>query len=261
VNFLLLSFSHPSVSEAFSLLDGRLNWILASGLLSGAVGRGVFVNLTLWSSYWVPVNFYWVPVNFSCWVPFLAGLPLVVIWAGIGVSLAAMGITWAPGYGGGTHPPEKCTMTPERAFVLAPVQCGFTSAHLVPTAVLSRLPTGHVCFSGANLLHVVVVLKVSALPDPLGEPALQWVQSSLMLSSCMVGCENLQMFLHVFYCFCQFRFRQCSSHCLWGLEHIFPGHSVSMFLQVCGDQSYQQTTSFNPSTLNFDLRFWLQKIL
>jgi hypothetical protein len=35
VNFLLLLlFSNTSLSEFFSPLDGRLNWILASGLLT-----------------------------------------------------------------------------------------------------------------------------------------------------------------------------------------------------------------------------------
>jgi hypothetical protein len=46
---LLLPFPHPSLFESFSLLDGRLNWISASGLLTGAAERGVFVDLTFWS--------------------------------------------------------------------------------------------------------------------------------------------------------------------------------------------------------------------
>jgi hypothetical protein len=40
---LLLLFSQPSLS--FSLLDSRLNWILASGLATSAVERGVFADL------------------------------------------------------------------------------------------------------------------------------------------------------------------------------------------------------------------------
>jgi hypothetical protein len=37
----------PSVSESFSSLDARLNWIPASGLVTSAIERGVFVYLTL----------------------------------------------------------------------------------------------------------------------------------------------------------------------------------------------------------------------
>jgi hypothetical protein len=48
VNFLLLLlFFHPSVSEPFSPLDGKLNWIPPYGLVTGAIERGVFVDLTL----------------------------------------------------------------------------------------------------------------------------------------------------------------------------------------------------------------------
>jgi hypothetical protein len=53
---LLLLFPQPSVSESFSPLDGRLNWIPASGLVTGAVERGVFVELTLWSLHWQPAS-------------------------------------------------------------------------------------------------------------------------------------------------------------------------------------------------------------
>jgi hypothetical protein len=50
-----------------------------------------------------------------------------------------------------------------------------------PTA-LNRLPVGYLCFLGTELLHVVLVLKVSTLPDPLGEPELWWAGLTLVLS-------------------------------------------------------------------------------
>jgi hypothetical protein len=107
------------------------------------------------------------------------------------------------------------------------VLCGFTSANLVPEAVLSRTPTGHLCL-GADLLHAVLVLKVSSLSAWLRE---------LVLGSGAGATRglNLQKFLHILCCFTPFWFGQCSaSHCLWGVECVFPGPLVSIFLQVCG---------------------------
>jgi hypothetical protein len=40
------------------------------------------------------------------------------------------------------------------------------------TALLSRLPTGCLYFLGADLIHVVLMLKVSALSAQLGKPVL-----------------------------------------------------------------------------------------
>jgi hypothetical protein len=52
VNFLSpLPFPCPSVSESLIPLNNRLNWIVASGLVTDAGERGVFVDQTLWSLY------------------------------------------------------------------------------------------------------------------------------------------------------------------------------------------------------------------
>jgi hypothetical protein len=66
-----------------------------------------------------------------------------------------------------------------RLLFQATAQCGFTLAHWIPEALLSRLPTGHLCCLGADLLLVVLILKVSAFPALLGEPVFDSLLGSL----------------------------------------------------------------------------------
>jgi hypothetical protein len=68
------------------------------------------------------------------------------------------------------HDLQGRSLWPQRGlFFQAIAWCGSTSALWVPTALFRRLPTGHLCSSGTDLLHKVLMLKVSALPAPLGE--------------------------------------------------------------------------------------------
>jgi hypothetical protein len=49
----------------------------------------------------------------------------------------------------------------------------------------------------------------------------------------VVGNTSLQMFLHIFFCFNKFRFRQSSACCLWNLGRYFLRPVASTFLQIC----------------------------
>jgi hypothetical protein len=117
------------------------------------------------------VGFSWVPVNFPCWAPILhrtsAG-PL---------ANSSGGLTGRRGSPLGFR--VECMLSrevchwPQRGLLFrATAPCWSTSAHQAPTAFLSRLLTGHLCYSGTNLLQAVLVLKVSALPGPLGSQCL-----------------------------------------------------------------------------------------
>jgi hypothetical protein len=61
----------------------------------------------------------------------LTGIPLIVTWAKKGYHQQ-----WCEYQAPGS------VAAPERAFAPGKAQCGFTSAHWFPTALLSRLPTG-----------------------------------------------------------------------------------------------------------------------
>jgi hypothetical protein len=153
----------------------------------------------------------WAPVKFPWWVPVSCRPSLLLP---VGRHGAPVGVIWA-GEGSHMHSTEvHCGL--QRGLLFLPAMwCGSASAHWVPAAILSRLPAGHLCCLGTDLLHVVLLVKVSALPALLGEP---------VLGSSARRNASLQMFLHIFCCFTPFRFRQNSaSHCLWDLWCVFRG--------------------------------------
>jgi hypothetical protein len=67
------------------------------------------------------------------------------------------------------------------------------------------LPARRLCCLSSQILHEVLVQKVSTIPAPLGEAALG---SSAFVGE---GSPNMQTFLHVFFCLTCFEFRH-SSH-------------------------------------------------
>jgi hypothetical protein len=98
-----------------------------------------------------------------------------------------MEVAQAPGCVCGiSHPPLQASSpeAPERAYVLA----------WVPIALLSRLPAGHLCCLGIDLLHLGLVMKVSVQSALLGE-------REPVLGPSATGSANLQAFLQVFCCF------------------------------------------------------------